>query len=283
MPLLLLFSCTILCSYYLRASPTSTMAGQGTHERYSDEAQPLSPTYIIHVLQQVVHTWKVPFQIFRLLLVVNVNSAEEPQNRHNIGKTSYIWCRKEQERAQRAPETAEQRLMKRRESDWMLYLDCRCINFWFSLLCIVHISSNMQYIHNYHTAYSATPIMHQQSGHARPTMHQVYPLFNLLVWGSLRPTPIACTAVLRKSAHEWSILQVCQKGGWALFQASVSTCNHERAPMSCFKLLNAFRHKTVRYNRAGRLKSVEPEKHSLECYAYRLCVIDFIEGYHKVT
>ena len=141
----------------------------------------------------------------------------------------------------------------------------------------------MQYIHNYHTAYSATPIMHQQSGHPRPTMHQVYPLFNLLVWGSLRPTPIACTAVLRKSAHEWSILQVCQKGGWALFQASVSTCNHERAPMSCFKLLNAFRHKTVRYNRAGRLKSVEPEKHSLECYAYRLCVIDFIEGYHKVT
>ena len=61
-------------------------AGQGTRERYSDEAQPLSPTYIIHVLQQVVHTWKVPFQILRLLLVANVNTAEEPQNRRNIGR-----------------------------------------------------------------------------------------------------------------------------------------------------------------------------------------------------
>ena len=147
-------------------------AGQGTRERYSDEAQPLSPTYIIRVLQQVVHTWKVPCQILRLLLVANVNTAEEPQNCRNIGKTSYIWCRKEQERAQHAPETAEQRLMKRRESDWVLYLDCRFINFWFSLLCIVHISSNMQYIHNYHTANDA-PTIWSRSPHNAPSISTV--------------------------------------------------------------------------------------------------------------
>ena len=88
---------------------------------------------------------------------------------------------------------------------------------------------------------------------------------------------------LLESKHTSSTLQVCQRGGWALFQVRVSTCNHEKVPMSCFNRLNTFGHKTVRYNGASGVKSVKSEKRSLECYAYELRVIDFIEGYHKVA
>ena len=78
---------------------------------------------------------------------------------------------------------------------------------------------------------------------------------------------ICCTIVASwKSTHGRSTLQVCQRGGWALFQEFMHLLNHERARV-CLRLiaLELTEYQTVMY----RLKVLTNSKH----FYYRYLVV----------